>query len=251
MDYCAQCRRHLNGALACPGCGTPAAGPPTAARTGEHYYRAKPFFETARPPQPPPRLVAPPPEPAPGPARPASPASPAAEDGPPADPPHETTPTGHRAARATRRGHGRRARPRHRVLILVLAACLGTALLGMTVSELGGPGLPWSGSDTSGSDPRSFETGGGDAPEQAEPDPSAGDPTADANSSADPSESPSTQPSPTGSEAAQHTPAPAPTRTSAPDPTPSSADPAPTHTRTERPHHPPDQPRCWLIFCSS
>ncbi|MEU1156480.1 hypothetical protein ABZ369_26180, partial [Streptomyces sp. NPDC005918] len=24
MDYCHPCRRHLNGALACPGCGTPA-----------------------------------------------------------------------------------------------------------------------------------------------------------------------------------------------------------------------------------
>ncbi|MPY42105.1 hypothetical protein FNH04_20010, partial [Streptomyces phyllanthi] len=23
MDYCHPCRRHLNGALACPGCGTP------------------------------------------------------------------------------------------------------------------------------------------------------------------------------------------------------------------------------------
>ncbi|MGW4566897.1 SCO2400 family protein, partial [Streptomyces sp. NPDC004561] len=24
MDYCHPCQRHLNGALACPGCGTPA-----------------------------------------------------------------------------------------------------------------------------------------------------------------------------------------------------------------------------------
>ncbi|MYZ11507.1 hypothetical protein GT028_29715, partial [Streptomyces sp. SID2999] len=24
MDYCHPCRRHLNGALACPGCGAPA-----------------------------------------------------------------------------------------------------------------------------------------------------------------------------------------------------------------------------------
>ncbi|WP_420865634.1 SCO2400 family protein, partial [Streptomyces prasinopilosus] len=28
MDYCHPCRRHLNGALACPGCGTPAETPP-------------------------------------------------------------------------------------------------------------------------------------------------------------------------------------------------------------------------------
>ncbi|WP_425275880.1 SCO2400 family protein, partial [Streptomyces recifensis] len=33
MDYCHPCRRHLNGALACPGCGAPAltAVAPTAA----------------------------------------------------------------------------------------------------------------------------------------------------------------------------------------------------------------------------
>ncbi|RSN41717.1 hypothetical protein DMH12_34295, partial [Streptomyces sp. WAC 04229] len=36
MDYCHPCRRHLNGALACPGCGTPveqlrAAEPPLTA----------------------------------------------------------------------------------------------------------------------------------------------------------------------------------------------------------------------------
>ncbi|WP_456318733.1 SCO2400 family protein, partial [Actinacidiphila soli] len=24
MDYCSACRRHINGALSCPGCGTPA-----------------------------------------------------------------------------------------------------------------------------------------------------------------------------------------------------------------------------------
>ncbi|HET6634849.1 MAG TPA: hypothetical protein VFH77_07455 [Streptomyces sp.] len=245
MDYCARCRRHLNGALACPGCGAPAAGPQTAARTGERYYRAKPFFETAPAPQPPPEQQ---PEP--------EPAQPAAEDDPPtdaadtADTAHEAAPAGHRAARAARRGHGRRARPRHRVLLLVLAACLGTALLGVTVSELGAPGLPWSGPDASGSDTQSFETGD-DASQQAEPDPSGSAPSADASQVADTSEPPTTPPSPTASDAARHTPAPAPTRTAAPDPTPSSAAPTPTHTRTERPHQPPDQPRCWLIFCSS
>ncbi|WMI59448.1 hypothetical protein RBH85_23755 [Streptomyces rochei] len=36
MDYCHPCRRHLNGALACPGCGTPVGelhtpGPESAA----------------------------------------------------------------------------------------------------------------------------------------------------------------------------------------------------------------------------
>lgn len=31
MDYCAPCRRHLNGALICAGCGAPATGPGTTA----------------------------------------------------------------------------------------------------------------------------------------------------------------------------------------------------------------------------
>ncbi|MFY1676750.1 SCO2400 family protein [Streptomyces sp. WMMC905] len=31
MDYCGPCRRHLNGALVCPGCGTPAASASSAA----------------------------------------------------------------------------------------------------------------------------------------------------------------------------------------------------------------------------
>jgi hypothetical protein len=36
MDYCSTCRRHLNGALVCPGCGAyaPDIAPPTAGRTG-------------------------------------------------------------------------------------------------------------------------------------------------------------------------------------------------------------------------
>ncbi|WP_420710720.1 SCO2400 family protein [Streptomyces sp. NRRL S-146] len=34
MDYCDPCRRHLNGALACPGCGTPAE---TLRRRGQEY----------------------------------------------------------------------------------------------------------------------------------------------------------------------------------------------------------------------
>ncbi|MFH8340709.1 hypothetical protein [Streptomyces sp. AM6-12] len=34
MDYCLPCRRHLNGALVCPGCGTPADRIPGPARVG-------------------------------------------------------------------------------------------------------------------------------------------------------------------------------------------------------------------------
>ncbi|WP_441349432.1 SCO2400 family protein, partial [Streptomyces sp. 8L] len=34
MDYCDRCRRHLNGALACAGCGTPAEDLRTGPRPG-------------------------------------------------------------------------------------------------------------------------------------------------------------------------------------------------------------------------
>ncbi|MET8561958.1 hypothetical protein ABZV75_15690, partial [Streptomyces flaveolus] len=36
MNYCLPCQRHLNGALACPGCGTPAAR--LAAAPGTHGH---------------------------------------------------------------------------------------------------------------------------------------------------------------------------------------------------------------------
>src|SRR5262245_25334999 len=42
MDYCHPCRRHLNGALACPGCGTPVeeprAHPPGAVAPPQDAY---------------------------------------------------------------------------------------------------------------------------------------------------------------------------------------------------------------------
>ena len=38
MDYCSTCRRHLNGALVCPGCGAyaPDIAPRTVERHGEN-----------------------------------------------------------------------------------------------------------------------------------------------------------------------------------------------------------------------
>ncbi|MEU9387195.1 hypothetical protein AB0D38_42465, partial [Streptomyces sp. NPDC048279] len=57
MDYCHPCRRHLNGALACPGCGTPAepirasapeATTPEPADTGEPPH-PQPEFADDRP----------------------------------------------------------------------------------------------------------------------------------------------------------------------------------------------------------
>ncbi|WP_405014356.1 hypothetical protein [Kitasatospora sp. NBC_01539] len=45
MDYCAPCRRHLNGALSCPGCGAPAGAQPLDATTV--LPAATPYASTA------------------------------------------------------------------------------------------------------------------------------------------------------------------------------------------------------------
>ncbi|MFI8274108.1 hypothetical protein ACIGBH_04210 [Streptomyces sp. NPDC085929] len=50
MDYCHACRRHLNGALACAGCGTPAEYLPPAAAGGPPVPAAP--YGSARPEEP-------------------------------------------------------------------------------------------------------------------------------------------------------------------------------------------------------
>ncbi|WP_425587282.1 SCO2400 family protein, partial [Streptomyces mexicanus] len=44
-DYCAPCRRHLNGALACPGCGTPADALPARPERTQPLAMAGEFGE--------------------------------------------------------------------------------------------------------------------------------------------------------------------------------------------------------------
>lgn len=245
MDYCDRCRRYLNGALACPGCGTPTAGPVPGAHGAERYYRATPF-----PQAPPPHVLAPDSPPAPVEAEPQPEPDPRPAA---ADAPQERSPAGYRAAaRAARRGHGRRARPRHRVLGLVLATCLGTVLLGVTVSELGAPALPWSDAATSPDDARTAGTPSDDA---ESPGPADATPAADTGSTAGPSDRPAATASPTVSHTTRPptspatTTAPVPSRPPTDRPTPTSAPPTPP--RTHRPHPPGDrEPDCWLIFCS-
>lgn len=282
MDYCPPCRRHLNGALACPGCGTPAgflphaAGrtggarpgpgaapahgaapgqtppptqePPPTAPPGEQVYRAQPF-----PHDPPPEAVA-------GPAE--SAAYPSRHDEEPADAPEDAAggEDGRRSARrGSTRARGRRARPGHGKRLLVLSVCLGTALLGMTVTEVGTPTMPWTEPSASGPDTRTV----GDAEEATKTPDDAGGSPSDSPSSRTPgapgahaspsaSAAPSEEPSPSGTSAA----APEPTEvtgTVAPDPDQSPTGP-PTDTSDPTPpgQDPPDDDYddCWLIFCS-
>ncbi|MFE5395472.1 hypothetical protein ACFQ9U_12975 [Streptomyces sp. NPDC056568] len=123
MDYCLPCRRHLNGALACPGCGTPA--------------------DESRPPEP--QLPGPAPYggPAEAPryARHAEPVPPAAGEADASDGPPEEVPTGGRAGRRDRKAAAHRRRRRR---TLFVAAGFVLAAGGLSLAELGldAPGSP-------------------------------------------------------------------------------------------------------------
>ncbi|MFD5496593.1 hypothetical protein ACFWH4_27755, partial [Streptomyces sp. NPDC127091] len=124
MDYCHPCRRHLNGALACPGCGTPVetlrAHPEASAAPQAAHEEGVPDPE----PEPEPHAE---PEPAEGARQPAAdaPASPEAADEEPTE----------GVSRRDRKAATHRRRRRRSLLIaagFVLAAgALSLAELGM------------------------------------------------------------------------------------------------------------------------
>ncbi|MCQ4195926.1 hypothetical protein M4J08_006668, partial [Streptomyces parvulus] len=122
MDYCHPCRRHLNGALACPGCGTPveqlrAAEPPlTATRTDTPPYAAA---DTA---------------PADGPAVDGPDMDEPALDEPALDEADDDTPPGARSSRRDRKAAAHRRRRRR---TLFVAAGFVLAAGGLSLAELG------------------------------------------------------------------------------------------------------------------
>lgn len=279
MDYCPSCRRHLNGALACPGCGAPAgfphpapgrpvpghapgpgpapygrpaggpapgsqAPPPVPQARQEQAYRAQPF-----PHEPPPGLY----------ADEQPPAAEAVDHGGHEAPSDETdaAPSG----RGARRHHGRRARRGRGKRVVILAACLGTVLLGLTVTEIGAPELPWSERQSTGPDTQAVgasESRSGKPKDEA----SSGAPTDEASADAsrtpdsDPSSaSPSAEPSPEESQEPSPEPtqisgsvAPEPSDPGDPEPEPTSADPTPPQDDPDPPDD-DDDGGCWLIFC--
>ncbi|MFF8091874.1 hypothetical protein [Streptomyces sp. NPDC016675] len=127
MDYCLPCRRHLNGALACPGCGTPAGElhPPEP-----HLPVRTPYAGPAE---------------APGYARHTAPVPPAAEETDPSAGTPDGTPddafTGGRASRRDRKAAAHRRRRRR---TLFVAAGFVLAAGGLSLAELGldAPGSP-------------------------------------------------------------------------------------------------------------
>ncbi|THA25644.1 hypothetical protein E4198_13845 [Streptomyces sp. RKND-216] len=325
MDYCPTCRRHLNGALACPGCGVPAgyltpapgtpyvghpaphtphpghaaprghAGPsqqygppqrggpaptgqpghghpgpghhvqghprpggPAPGGPGQSAYRAQAFH------QEPPQDLNAPSRRRPERAEPVPSAAPAEERAEPEARDAETPAPGGRSARRSR---GRRARKGHGKRLVVLAACLGTVLLGLAVTEVGNPSLPWSAPTASSPDPQAVGANGTETQEpddEASPDSSSADasrsPDSDPSASAsaeesdepkdekeskEPEEEPtevvgSVQPEPTD---------PAPTTPAEPEPEPTQ--PQPTPPQDENPEPPDDDyDDCWFIFCT-
>ncbi|MGM9465313.1 SCO2400 family protein [Streptomyces murinus] len=216
MDYCLPCRRHLNGALVCPGCGTPADRIP-----GPAAVEPEPGE----------------PEKGPGEGRPGG----------------EPEPVGGRAERRGRKAAAHRRRRRRTVL---LAAGLVLAAGGLGFAELGTDApLPFTGGGTATVKDTSADDGDSSSPSGRTTAPpqvtnvsatsgatasASGSPAAGASDSASPSAAGTTEPPPSaptapGSPVTAPTAPPPPRPTAAPPttaPATSAPPPAPSPTRT-------------------
>ncbi|WP_189397220.1 hypothetical protein [Streptomyces sp. FBKL.4005] len=267
MDYCPPCQRHLNGALACPGCGTPAdrlavtAAAPAPHAHGQPYQQSyEPYGHDEQPYEAAHEGTYAQPD------RPGGPEHPdrseeADEDGPEDayETAEDTAPGGRRAARAagSRRDRKAAVHRRRRRRTVLLAAGFVLAVGGLSLAELGtdAPFSPFSrdtpvpagdteaeggaasavpGSPAEPVDAVS-EAAPGDADDSASPDASASAPTSPKEQEKD-SASPSArasdgeqQSSPTGSGSSAASPAGPATTAPAPTPTvePTTAAPTP------------------------
>lgn len=243
MDYCHPCRRHLNGALACPGCGTPchelgAAGDAlTASEVFDRRYGVEPAATDATPRE------------APGQQLDDDPDETLDED--PDDGAGDAAP-GARSSRRDRKAAAHRRR-RRRTLLVVAGFVLAAG--GLSLAELGtdAPHTPEepaaaAGETTDGEATREVgeasavpvdDTSGRTTP--------SGTPSPDASASTSASASPSSSPTATTSRTATEPDSPSASRPPSPDPTgpadpdqnPSSpesgGDPPPTTTPTPPP----------------
>ncbi|MEG3626527.1 SCO2400 family protein [Streptomyces poriticola] len=223
MDYCHPCRRHLNGALACPGCGTPAEQlAPNAEEFGQEYDTggdardADPYGGD---------------DPQPG--RAARRREARGRRGREREPEEGPAPTGPAAAGASRRDRKAAAHRRRRRRTLLVAAGFVLAAGGLSLAELGmdapgdSPQPAAAGNDTPDGGATS-EVGAEPAAPLEDTSRSAAGPTSASPSPDDTSASPSASPSASESPDGSTEPAEAPPDTdSAPPPRPSSTPPAP------------------------
>lgn len=224
MNYCAPCRRHLNGALVCPGCGTPVAGHPDApsaagasadAPEAEAASGTDFFFDADK----------------------------GARSGRRAGhrPGGDAGRGRRRSGASTPRGHGRRARRGKGRRIAALALVLGSGLAVLTVAELGAPGMPWQEPVSAVSGPpagtKTADESAGATKRKAVPEDDS--PSASAASASTKSARPSSAPP------EEDRPAPAPTTVR---PTTHAPEPGPTRTRPPQDEKPPRN--CFLLWCS-
>ncbi|WP_370666985.1 hypothetical protein, partial [Streptomyces sp. IBSBF 2507] len=146
MDYCHPCRRHLNGALACPGCGSPAHelrasdDALTASEVFDRRYGVEPAAADATPRQAPGRKLDDAPAGTPDEDADDATHEPLGEDadGPTHDPlgedPDDATPPGARSSRRDRKAAAHRRRRRRTLLV---AAGFVLAAGGLSLAELG------------------------------------------------------------------------------------------------------------------
>ncbi|WP_405581088.1 hypothetical protein [Streptomyces sp. NBC_01190] len=231
MDYCHTCRRHLNGAYSCPGCGTiaepsAAAPPPALADTAQ-----LPVVDGDVPPA---GDVL-------GPRQPYEPD------------PYEADPYRSEPGGGRKRGSRRGSRQRAAVYGIGTVAVIGAATMFSLAALTGGSGgtvQPRSG--VSDLPPAPGASSGAPASDDADLLPSTPTGSAGRSASASPSASGAPSPSATATTATAAPP---------PPPSPSSAPPktvnpptTPTHTPTHRPTHTPSPTAkptsCVLIFCS-
>ncbi|WP_333752361.1 SCO2400 family protein, partial [Streptomyces sp. IBSBF 2394] len=146
MDYCHPCRRHLNGALACPGCGSPAHelrasdDALTASEVFDRRYGVEPAAAGDSPRQAPGRKLDDAPAGTPDEDADEATHEPLDEDagGPTHDPlgedPDDATPPGARSSRRDRKAAAHRRR-RRRTLLVAAGFVLATG--GLSLAELG------------------------------------------------------------------------------------------------------------------
>ncbi|MGV9909230.1 SCO2400 family protein [Streptomyces tendae] len=252
MDYCHPCRRHLNGALACPGCGTPAHelrasdGALTASEVFDRRYGVEPAAAGETPGEAQGRKLDDAPDgtlgddadgPTHGPLEDA--------DGPTRDrldeDPDDATPPGARSSRRDRKAAAHRRR-RRRTLLVVAGFVLAAG--GLSLAELGmdaphSPDKPAAagGETTDGEATREVgeasavpvdDTSGRTTP--------SGTPSPDASASTSASGSPSSSPETTKSPSATEPDSPSASRTPSPDRTgPADPDPSPPETSDDSP----------------
>ncbi|WP_285736864.1 SCO2400 family protein [Kitasatospora phosalacinea] len=231
MDYCTACRRHLNGALCCPGCGTSStsgtpSGPtvpfraPAPTATPAHAGQ-QPYGQPAH--EPPGRAGSTSEQPGP------EPVPPRAE---------EPRPQGSRAATAPSRG--RRARGRQRgVVVLSVAGLVVGGIGAMAMAVMGGPegGVAPAGPTDPGHSASVGDAVSGEASAHATTVPVSPVPSADPHRSSKPS-APASSASPSASTGPTTAPTTPPATRPAASPTAPPSAPSPTAPATTGPATP-------------